>query len=55
MHILNFDCTKCGNYKHGLRKTAEFPSAHEWLAQCLGCGKLSVKAVDDTRIESLAQ
>ena len=59
MHILQFDCSICkklyGNTKqrHGLKKGAEL-TAHEWFAQCMGCGTFGIKLVDDERIEELS-
>jgi len=59
MHILEFDCSIClklygkAKQKHGLKKGTEL-STNEWFAQCLACGCLCIKIVDDTRIEALA-
>jgi hypothetical protein len=38
--------------KHGLKKGTEL-TANEWFAQCLACGSLWIKVVDDTRINAL--
>jgi hypothetical protein len=38
--------------KHGLKKGTEL-TANEWFAQCLACGSLCIKVVDDTRINAL--
>ena len=58
MPILEFDCSIClklygkAKQRHGMRKTSEL-SMHEWFAQCLGCGCLCIKVVDDTRMDVL--
>jgi hypothetical protein len=39
--------------RHGLKKGAEL-TAHEWFAQCMGCGTFGIKLVDDDRIEVLS-
>jgi hypothetical protein len=52
MHILQFDCSICKKLygkpkqRHGLKKGAEL-TAHEWFAQCMGCGTFGIKLVDD--------
>ena len=59
MPILEFDCSIClklygkSKQRFGLKKGAEL-TANEWFAQCLACGCLCIKVVDDTRIEQLA-
>jgi hypothetical protein len=58
MPILEFDCSIClkltGKQKQrfGLKKSGEL-SANEWFAQCLGCGCMCIKVVDDTKINAL--
>ena len=58
MHILEFDCSICSKLygktkqRHGLKKGREL-TANEWFAQCLACGCLCIKVVDDTRIQLL--
>jgi hypothetical protein len=55
-----FDCSICKKLygkpkqRHGLKKGAEL-TAHEWFAQCMGCGTFGIKLVDDDRIEELSQ
>jgi hypothetical protein len=57
MHILQFDCSICKKLygkpkqRHGLKKGAEL-TAHEWFAQCMGCGTFGIKIVDDEGLES---
>ena len=63
MPILEFDCSIClklygkAKQKHGLKKGTLGPflelTANEWFAQCLACGSLWIKVVDDTRINAL--
>jgi len=58
MPILEFDCPTCvivtgkAKQRFGLRKGAELIK-HSWFAQCLGCGWMCIKVVDDTRINAL--
>ena len=60
MHILQFDCAICKKLygkpkqRHGLKKGTEL-TAHEWFAQCMGCGTFGIKIVDDKRIAELSQ
>jgi hypothetical protein len=58
MPILEFDCPTClqwtgkAKQRFGLNKGAEL-IRHSWFAQCLGCGWMCIKVVDDTRIKEL--
>ena len=58
MPIVEFDCPIClietgkAKQRFGLRKGDELLS-HSWFAQCLGCGWMCIKSVDDTRIKAL--
>jgi hypothetical protein len=58
MPILEFDCPTClqwtgkAKQRFGLHKGAEL-IRHGWFAQCLGCGWMCIKVVDDTRISEL--
>ena len=59
MPILEFDCSIClklygkAKQRFGLSKGFNELSANEWFAQCLACGCLCIRVVDDTRINSL--
>ena len=59
MPILEFDCSICNKLygkakqRHGLKKGTEL-TAHEWFAQCFGCGAFGIKIVDDAKIDSLS-
>jgi hypothetical protein len=57
MPTRQYDCSICakagrpikqtfGMFKGGVCELTE----HEWFAQCLGCGALGIKVVDDTLI-----
>ena len=60
MPILEFDCPIClietgkAKQRFGLRKGVELVK-HSWFAQCLGCGWMCIKFVDDSRIAELSQ
>ena len=59
MPILEFDCSIClklygkAKQRFGLSKGFNELSANEWFAQCLACGCLCIKVVDNTRIEDM--
>jgi len=59
MPILEFDCSICAKLygkakqRHGLKKGVEL-TAHEWFAQCHGCGAFGIKIVDDAKIDELS-
>ena len=53
MPLLQFDCRDCGvSKKHGLTKGTEFKT-NKWVAQCFGCGKLTLRDVDDKLVADL--
>jgi hypothetical protein len=39
----------------GLKKAEHNAADNKWVAQCMGCGKFSIKIVDDARIAELSQ
>ena len=60
MHILLFDCVICSKTdkkprRMGLKKAEHNAADNKWVAQCMGCGKFTIKIVDDKRIAELSQ
>lgn len=51
-----FDCSICAKsgrpikQSFGMSKGAFELTEHEWFAQCLGCGALGIKIVDESLI-----